>query len=126
MFDLKRFRRDHKLSQIDVAFLFECNQSNIAHFERSGRDLTNEQYHILTEKFGDISPYYTEGSGEVPNNADMPLWRQTSAKWEELVYKQHEVIEKLTNQLEESLNENKRLVDTIETLTTLLAGKKAV
>lgn len=125
MFDLKRFRKDHKLSQIDVAFMFECNQSNIAHFERSGRDLTNEQWEILTNKYGDITSYYTENakctSEETSNQTNISI----NSKWEELIYKQQDVIEKLTKQLEESQNDNKRLIDTINMLTSLMADKKA-
>lgn len=126
MFDLKRFRKDHKLSQIDVAFLFECNQSNIAHFERSGRDLTKEQYQILEEKYGDITHYYAEHS-ESDSDENQPLTpKSISSKWEDLVYRQQDVIESLTKQLEELNNENKRLIDTINMLTSLMSDKKAV
>ena len=126
MFDLKRFRKDHKLSQLDVAFLFECNQSNIAHFERNGRDLTNEQYQILEEKYGDITPYYAEPS-EDDSDGKQPLTpKSIGSKWEELVYRQQDVIETLTKQLEELNNENKRLIDTINMLTSLMSERKAV
>ena len=126
MFDLKRFRKDHKLSQIDVAFLFECNQSNIAHFERIGRDLTSEQYQILEEKYGDITPYYTDSSDDGSNENQSLKPKSIGSKWEELVYRQQDVIESLTKQLEDLNNENKRLIDTINMLTSLMADKKAV
>lgn len=126
MFDLKRFRKDHKLSQIDVAFLFECNQSNIAHFEKSGRDLTKEQYQILEEKYGDITHYYTEHSESDSDENQSTTPKSISSKWEDLVYRQQDVIESLTKQLEELNNENKRLIDTINMLTSLMSDKKAV
>lgn len=54
MFDLKRFRKENgKITQTEIAKMFNCTQGNIYAIEASGRDLTNEQLDILKSKFGE-------------------------------------------------------------------------
>lgn len=60
-FDLKRFRLDKKLTQVDLAELFSCNQNFISRIEKGIRQVPPEKLDILQCKYGDISSYYTEG-----------------------------------------------------------------
>lgn len=59
-FDLKRFRLDKKLTQVDLAELFSCNQNFISRIEKGIRQTPPEKLDILQSKYGDISMYYTE------------------------------------------------------------------
>ena len=51
MFDLKGLRKDHKLTQQQIADWFGCLPSNISMIEKHGK-LTESQKSILQEKFG--------------------------------------------------------------------------
>lgn len=125
-FDLKAFRKDFNLNQIDVAFLFECTQPNIAAIEKGLRPLTAKQANALEEKYGDISRYYISDNITTEPNNDSISEEELNLKWEHLVREHLEHIKKLTSLLEESQNENKKLIDTINMLTSLMADKKAV
>ena len=116
MFNLKKFRKDHKLTQTDLAFIFECGQPNIVSMEKDMRDLTPKQKAILTEKYGDISSYYSDA---VDSHEDY------SNKWERLAYQQQTEIERLISLLEEEKKENARLIETVDNLLHLLSDKKA-
>jgi transcriptional regulator with XRE-family HTH domain len=59
-FDLKRFRMDKKLTQVDLAELFSCNQNFISRIEKGIRHIPADKLDILQSKYGDISEYYTE------------------------------------------------------------------
>ena len=82
MFDLKAFRRKHKLKQSEVADMFNCGQSNISEIENQGRALTRDQIDILISNYG-IAEYnefvskvisdelHKEGSKGVPYFEDI-------------------------------------------------------
>lgn len=54
MFDLKRFRKENgKITQNEMAEMFNCTQGNIYAIEASGRDLTEDQLSILKSRFGE-------------------------------------------------------------------------
>lgn len=53
MFDLRSFRNDLSLSQIEMAQLLKCTQPNIARMEKDYRDLSEEQTKILSDRYGD-------------------------------------------------------------------------
>lgn len=59
-FDLKRFRSDKKLTQVDLAELFSCNQNFISRIEAGIRQIPADKLDILQSKYGDISNYYIE------------------------------------------------------------------
>lgn len=60
VFDLKRFRIDKKITQVELAELFTCNQNFISRIEKGIRQIPPEKLDILQSKYGDISKYYTE------------------------------------------------------------------
>lgn len=59
-FDLKRFRVDKKITQVELAELFSCNQNFISRIEKGIRQIPPEKLDILQSKYGDISAYYKE------------------------------------------------------------------
>ena len=60
MFDLKRFRKDKKLTQQALDDILKCGQAYISQIENYKRPLPPEYEDILKEKFGDISGYNIE------------------------------------------------------------------
>lgn len=58
-FDLKRFRKANKLTQVDVAKLFNCNQNFISNIETGAKPIPADKLEILKKKFGDISAYFS-------------------------------------------------------------------
>lgn len=65
MFDIREFRKKHKLTQIEIATILGCGQANISAMERTMRDLEEDQYHKLAEKFGN-----NEVEKHIINNSD--------------------------------------------------------
>ena len=59
-FDLKRFRIDKKITQVELAELFSCNQNFISRIEKGIRQIPADKMDILQSKYGDISMYYKE------------------------------------------------------------------
>lgn len=59
-FDLKRFRIDKKITQVELAELFSCNQNFISRIEKGIRQIPADKLDILQSKYGDISNYYKE------------------------------------------------------------------
>lgn len=53
MFRLKDFRKENKLTQNDIAILFDCNQSNIVAIEKDRKNLQPDQLNILINKYGE-------------------------------------------------------------------------
>lgn len=53
MYDLTGFRRKYKLTQKQVADLFNCNQSNISGMEKTKRDLEPYQRELLVREYGE-------------------------------------------------------------------------
>ena len=66
MFDLKRFRKDKKLTQQALDDILKCGQAYISQIENYKRPLPPEYEDILKEKFGDISGYNID---EIPQKA---------------------------------------------------------
>ena len=60
MYDLTAFRRKYKLTQKQVADLFNCNQSNISGMEKTQRDLEPYQRDILVREYGEnaVNEYF--------------------------------------------------------------------
>lgn len=57
MFDLKRFRKDKKLTQNDLADILSCGQAFISHVEKGIKDLPQDKRSILEERYGNICSY---------------------------------------------------------------------
>lgn len=132
MFDLKRFRKDKKLTQNEIAFIFNCGQSNIAAIEREHRDLTSTQEEILIEKFGNIDTYKTNSIDNIYKSNTDNITEDNyegckdSELWESLVDKHQQTIEKLLFLLEKEKEEKAKLIETISMLSSALVDKKAV
>jgi transcriptional regulator with XRE-family HTH domain len=60
--DLRKFRKDHNLSQAQLGHILKCRQPNVAAIEKGNRDLTIEQSDLLINKYGAglISKYMME------------------------------------------------------------------
>jgi transcriptional regulator with XRE-family HTH domain len=69
MVDLKKFRKDFKITQQDIASLFGCLPSNISMIEKNGR-LTDVQINILISKYGKetINKYEVDNSLNIQNS----------------------------------------------------------
>ncbi len=59
-FDLKRFRRDRKLTQMELAEILMCKQNYISNIENGIKPISKEKLDILQSKFGDISKYHSD------------------------------------------------------------------
>lgn len=68
IFDLKRFRRDKKITQVELARLFQCNQNFISRIENGEKPMPTDKIGILQSKYGDISSYYTEAEDAKSHN----------------------------------------------------------
>lgn len=55
--DLKRFRKDKNLTQLDIAELFNCKQNFISNIEAGIKPIPTDKLEILQSKYGDISEY---------------------------------------------------------------------
>lgn len=67
--DLKMFRKSFKLSQSDLAQLFDCSVGHISNIENGTRSLTGLQIRLLIDKYGyDVVSQYAEPS-ELPASA---------------------------------------------------------
>lgn len=61
MFDLKKFRKDNKLTQKELALLFNCTNSNISMAESSMKNPEEHQLKILLETFGEkVNDYFID------------------------------------------------------------------
>lgn len=132
MFDLKRLRRDFNLTQVEIAFILGCGQPNIVAIEKNNKELQPNQIKILEEKFGSIDKYFVDDI-EIENRknsarkGNLTPYTQTEIdKWDELVQKQQETIEKLLSILESEKKEKAKLIDTIDSLSKMLIERKAV
>lgn len=57
VFDLKRFRKENNLTQVEVAELFSCKQNFISNIEAGIKQIPQDKLDILQSKYGDISEY---------------------------------------------------------------------
>ena len=73
--ELKLFRKNHKLSQSDLAELFGCSVGHISNIENGTRTLTAIQIRLLIDKYGFETVAKYAGDGEMPQgpivNVDM-------------------------------------------------------
>lgn len=60
IFDLKAFRKDKNITQMEIAKMFSCNQNFVSRIESGIRPIPTDKLEILQSKFGDISEYYKE------------------------------------------------------------------
>ncbi len=60
VFDLKAFRKDKNITQMEIAKMFSCNQNFVSRIESGIRPIPTDKLEILQSKFGDISEYYKE------------------------------------------------------------------
>ena len=75
-FDLKKFRKDMSLLQVDIAKVLECTQPNVSAIEGDGKDLEDYQYEKLYSIYGkDVIDRYTiDKQGSSSNsNTEGPL-----------------------------------------------------
>lgn len=83
--DLKKFRYDYRLSQNDLAVMFECGQGHISNIEKGVRNLTQGQLKLLIEKYSfDVVSQYLEENDLVPAstsiNINAPKIQQNSGQ----------------------------------------------
>ena len=65
MIDLKRLRKEKRITQKELAQLLSCGQSFIANVENGRRDLPPVKIEILERKFGNICSYITNDIEEI-------------------------------------------------------------
>lgn len=56
-FNIKQFREDKGLTQVQLAEVLSCKQSFISSIEKGERQLSSDKMDILSEKYGDLSDY---------------------------------------------------------------------
>lgn len=61
--DLKLFRKNHKLTQSDLANVFDLSKGHISNIEAGTRSITPLQVRLLIERFGydDVAKYASPG-----------------------------------------------------------------
>lgn len=127
IFDLKRFRNDKKLTQVDLANLFSCNQNFISRIEKGIRSIPTDKLDILQSKYGDISKYNiekTDGtiiSGTTPQEM---MFAGADAFSRQLVQMMNEKLIAPYSLLEEKDKEIERLNRVVGKLETLLEERK--
>lgn len=126
MFDLKRFRKDFNLTQVETAFILDCVQPNIVAIEKGKKNLQPSHLKILEEKYGNLDKYISNEEDEQANGVETYNLNEQIEKWDRLVQKQQETIEKLLSIIESEKQEKAKLIDTINTLSELMIEKKAV
>lgn len=122
MFNLKKFRKDFKLTQTDVAFILGCGQPNIAAIEKDGKSISDSQLSMLEEKFGDLGYYKTDDISVESGTGHNDI----NTYWSEFVNKQQSTIDYLINLLAKEKEEKANLIQSINTLTGIIAEKKAI
>lgn len=67
--DLKKFIKENRIAQVELAELFECGQSNVSSIVNGKRNLTKLQIRLLIEKYGvdKVMPYADQN--EMPQGA---------------------------------------------------------
>lgn len=126
-FDLKRFRLDKKLTQVDLAELFSCKQNFISRIEAGIRPIPSEKLDILQSKFGDISDYYTEKAEGVllPDaNPQEMLFAGADAFSRQLIQMMNEKLIAPYSLLEEKDKEIEKLNRMVGKLQALLDERK--
>lgn len=60
MFDLKRFRKENKITQKSLQDLFGVTQPYISAIENQKRPLSKKHYNLLSQTYGDITDKYNQ------------------------------------------------------------------
>lgn len=55
--DIKRLRKDNKMTQVEMANVLNCKQSFISGIENGNYSLPDTMIELLSNKFGDLSTY---------------------------------------------------------------------
>ena len=137
MFDLKKFRKDFRLTQKETAFILECGQPNIVAIEKDKRDLTPKQLQTLQEKYGNLELYIVNDENindDIENINDINDINKVKPdsiedeidKWDKLVTKHQETIERLLSIIDTDKQEKMKLIETISNLSSLFLEKKAI
>lgn len=119
MYNLKEFRSYVGITQTELAQMFGCTQPNIAKAEKLFSDLTDEQYKILVDKYGEelIHQYYITSSAvnELKSNI------KTSSEHDinDLIFEQQKSISVLIDMVKKLQEENSKL-------TTFMLSQKIV
>jgi transcriptional regulator with XRE-family HTH domain len=128
-FDLKRFRKDKKLTQVDLADLFSCNQNFISRIEAGIRHIPADKLDILQSKYGNISNYF----GEKIEGVSMPettpqemMFAGADAFSRQLIQMMNEKLIAPYSLLEEKEKEIEKLNRQIGKLEALLEENKKI
>ena len=104
--DLRKFRKDKKLSQNQIGSMFGTGQTNISMLEKENRDLTDEQYDILVKNFGESEVLkYASRDKQEPKQSEFDVPISLEA-WEiikqqtQIISSQQEVIKSQQNTID--------------------------
>ncbi|MEG1950859.1 MAG: helix-turn-helix transcriptional regulator [Odoribacter sp.] len=96
MFDLKRFRKDKRLTQTVICEITGYSQGSISNIERGSFDISPEALDILVEKFGDdVRDYINDEPLQNFNNISN-LQQETINSLQETIKSQQRTIENLS------------------------------
>jgi transcriptional regulator with XRE-family HTH domain len=126
-FDLKYFRKDKKLTQVDLASLLSCNQNFISRIEAGIRQIPDGKLDILQSKYGDISKYFKEKIEGVSISKATPqemMFAGADAFSRQLIQMMNDKLIAPYSLLEEKDKEIERLNRQIGKLETLLGERK--
>lgn len=80
--DLKNFCKENKISQVELAEVFDCGPGNVSNIVNGKRNLTKLQLRLLIEKYGfDVIAKYCDSS-EIPStyvNVSAPVITSNTA-----------------------------------------------
>lgn len=91
MFDLKRFRKDKRLTQSEIADMLCYKQGSISNIERGAFDISPEALDVLIEKFGnEVRNYITDE----PTHSDIVSGNELKHALQEIKHLQNLLEEK--------------------------------
>lgn len=105
--DLKKFRADKNLTQVDLAVLFDCKQNFISDIENGRKSLPVDKFELLKERYGDITAYITESLPVETKRADKTVSTVESLQREVALLKE---------QLSEEKNRSEKYLNMIQSL----------
>lgn len=105
--DLKRFRTDKNLTQVDLAILLDCKQNFISDIENGRKSLPADKFELLKERYGDITAYIAESSPADIKRADKTVSTVESLQREVALLKE---------QLSEEKNRSEKYLNMIQSL----------
>lgn len=77
--DLRRFRKDKNLTQIEIAEIFGCKQNFISQIESGKKSIPADKIDLLQSKYGDISAYITQKEDIVISDVNPQKFMETGA-----------------------------------------------